>query len=1211
MKHSHLLRLAGFTLLVAVLIGPAAADWVPADGHKMHYPQLPDEAGWDVNATQPLVLADDWQCSETGWVKDIHFWGSWKHGIEGQIVSFVLSIHADIPASQSPTGYSMPGETLWEREVTQWDAQPLDPPSMEGWYDPLTGEVLYNDHQAYFQYNVFLPEADWFWQEAGTIYWLNVSAIVADPTGTTWGWKSTQDHWNDDAVWATWGNLNWIDMWEPAMPKMNQFWITVDPAGQLVTGGGVGAYGQGWYYYPQTNWYNIWFYDDPFDSTRKKDIHIEFTVGKYMPAMPSLVTVAVNWSTPAWSATGETTPPLPGVDEGQFIQRQIVISQPDLQGHYIFDLVVPDYNPEWVSVDVQGFNFQMLEMEPNFIIHTCKGSLDLSFVITGGAASADTCDYYKPRQLDYAPEGMPDFDMKQAGWTDQLGRWSHDGPAALANCLWWFDSKFEPNPVDPRPFGMVPPNDGYPLVTAYLPTDDHDPTNVQPFITDLAANYVQTNVGGTGTQPGYLQTGFKNYLAVRGLAGQYRDTAVLAPTFEYIQRQVLDCQDVILLLSFWEDRGAAAASYIGSHYVTVAGVCTDLAQRQMCISDPWLDALEGEPPAGSAHIGTVHNDADNISGPHSQIQHDPYQCMSATPPGFTGPVEVVNYPADAMTLNNFYGMNLNIDPTPYGGGQVYTVITEALVICPHTVQPIDTCEYYKLPYEDYAPYGMPDFDQKQDNWRYPPSGAWSHCGPVALANCFWWFDSKFEPSPVDPRPFAPSPISPPWNDNYPLVGIYPVAGAWDDHDTNNVKPFVDSLALYAQTNVGSSGTSVLNLATGAQNWLASVGLGTRYTMVVMPLDPAVPYEFIRDQVLESQDVILLIGFWQEMQTGYCERIGGHYVTVAGTCPDPLDSAFCISDPYFDNNEGEPPAGSAHSAGAHNDAANVSGPHGTIHHDRYDVMPAACQQFVGAPLFTMELAGYPTATADIAPFYGQNPFDPSLPPVPPQPGLPVHAILEWAIIICPQPPSGADTVKCEPQGGTNPNHPNSYWYDVKPGNPTGLFDFHVKVLDTIPRYYLNWLEPAGWLHQLHKVGADWWVSWWDPTGGNPITATFRFGFDNWNPSAWNDWVTTTSASNNPAAGVSDNSGNHVGDPDGYGYRVHVPYQCCALRGDVTHDGSLAVSDLTYLTAYLFRGGPAPLCPPEADLVVDGAIKVSDLTFLVSYLFRGGPAPTPCP
>ena len=25
------------------------ADWVPADGHKMHYPQLPDEAGWDVN----------------------------------------------------------------------------------------------------------------------------------------------------------------------------------------------------------------------------------------------------------------------------------------------------------------------------------------------------------------------------------------------------------------------------------------------------------------------------------------------------------------------------------------------------------------------------------------------------------------------------------------------------------------------------------------------------------------------------------------------------------------------------------------------------------------------------------------------------------------------------------------------------------------------------------------------------------------------------------------------------------------------------------------------------------------------------------------------------------------------------------------------------------------------------------------------------------
>src|SRR3972149_5602749 len=113
---------------VLVLIGGGAvAGWVPADGHKMHFPQLPDEAGWDVNATQPVVLADDWQCSESGYVKDVHFWGSWMHGVEGQILGFVLSIHADIPANPPEIQYSRPGQTLWEKEISECAATPIDP----------------------------------------------------------------------------------------------------------------------------------------------------------------------------------------------------------------------------------------------------------------------------------------------------------------------------------------------------------------------------------------------------------------------------------------------------------------------------------------------------------------------------------------------------------------------------------------------------------------------------------------------------------------------------------------------------------------------------------------------------------------------------------------------------------------------------------------------------------------------------------------------------------------------------------------------------------------------------------------------------------------------------------------------------------------------------------------------------------------------------
>jgi hypothetical protein len=227
-----------------------------------------------------------------------------------------------------------------------------------------------------------------------------------------------------------------------------------------------------------------------------------------------------------------------------------------------------------------------------------------------------------------------------------------------------------------------------------------------------------------------------------------------------------------------------------------------------------------------------------------------------------------------------------------------------------TTKALDTCEYYKAPYVDYAPAGMPDFDQKQNNWfvmgGQPPVQQWTHCGPVALADCFWWFDSKFEPCTAPPPTMC---------DKYPLIRSF---GPWDDHASTNVVPFVDTLAKYALTNMGGKkGTNVLDLANAARAWIDSVGLTGKYTVQLVPLDPVNGFEWIRSQILASQDVILLLGFWEEMTAGYCERVGGHYVTTAGVCTNPIDSALCISDPYFDNNEGV-----AHAANIHDDAQYV-------------------------------------------------------------------------------------------------------------------------------------------------------------------------------------------------------------------------------------------------------------------------------------------------
>jgi hypothetical protein len=108
---------------------------------------------------------------------------------------------------------------------------------------------------------------------------------------------------------------------------------------------------------------------------------------------------------------------------------------------------------------------------------------------------------------------------------------------------------------------------------------------------------------------------------------------------------------------------------------------------------------------------------------------------------------------------------------------------------------------------------------------------------------------------------------------------------------------------------------------------------------------------------------------------------------------------CISDPFFDKNEGEPPPGTAHGSSVHNDASLVSGPHLTHHHDRYSmipVMPPACP----SPA-TWALANYPNQwLADgIFTFENENPLDPAQSPVT-YSGGPIVVLIDAALIICP-------------------------------------------------------------------------------------------------------------------------------------------------------------------------------------------------------------------
>ena len=105
-----------FLFILAVII--SASVYVTADQIKWEQPPDETETGIDIRCDRndqiPRMLADDFECTKTGPITDIHFWGSWLGDMKGKIDKIHLAIHGDIPASKNPTGYSMPDDNiLW------------------------------------------------------------------------------------------------------------------------------------------------------------------------------------------------------------------------------------------------------------------------------------------------------------------------------------------------------------------------------------------------------------------------------------------------------------------------------------------------------------------------------------------------------------------------------------------------------------------------------------------------------------------------------------------------------------------------------------------------------------------------------------------------------------------------------------------------------------------------------------------------------------------------------------------------------------------------------------------------------------------------------------------------------------------------------------------------------------------------------------------
>jgi len=382
--------------------------------------------------------------------------------------------------------------------------------------------------------------------------------------------------------------------------------------------------------------------------------------------------------------------------------------------------------------------------------------------------------------------------------------------------------------------------------------------------------------------------------------------------------------------------------------------------------------------AGDMMVGPIANDKaiygmayDNrcdgfaVPGPylwiHVQDSTNVYQWSIATN-SYTG-VVYSGWGDDDPGVSGIAGGLCVYDPVPSKQGLVgWDVVLLGVTQCSprDEIYAIQVCEiwdslYWKPPYPDYAPSGVPDIDQRQDNWLYPlemngkaqpKQLQWTFCGPCAVANCFKWFDSKYN----QVNPGVPCdgwdmfPLVRDYMDGLPPVWCPPLSpGLQDDHAPENIdhfatvwnpyigpppptsQPFVpgnqfppqpmppwgelvERLAWYFDTDgirTGyclHAGTNIDTMQAGIDRWLESETFEDGSTLAdsLCEVTTKMPtFAYVESLVEKSENVILLLGFWFEDPAGSGEwwRVGGHYVTVAGVNSEyPL---IGISDPFID------------------------------------------------------------------------------------------------------------------------------------------------------------------------------------------------------------------------------------------------------------------------------------------------------------------------
>jgi len=224
-KPAHIILV--LVLVASIMIGTVAtvlAHWEPG-APNTKWVQMPDVDDYPTalcctyfSGAPPWIglAADDFLCTETGPITDIHVWGCWEGDDVNEGAVFEISIWSNI--AEGPYGYSIPGEPVWpldspytfgpgDYEVRLW--QELPQPVLF-WF-PFPTDPL--DFTEIHQYNFYIPREEAFVQQKDEIYWLSVREVSGDGN-TAWGWNYAYEEtqWNDDAVWMFFEEPFWVEL---------------------------------------------------------------------------------------------------------------------------------------------------------------------------------------------------------------------------------------------------------------------------------------------------------------------------------------------------------------------------------------------------------------------------------------------------------------------------------------------------------------------------------------------------------------------------------------------------------------------------------------------------------------------------------------------------------------------------------------------------------------------------------------------------------------------------------------------------------------------------------------------------------------------------------------------------------------------------------------------------------------------------------------